>query len=515
MNYIRYFLVISLFSFVFPQGIDPVYTGSFGSVTINNQVYNQFSLRPELAFGKIGLGLDLYFYFDQDGNLYEENWNFSSTKDAYKTLVDKIYYLRWGLPYDDLYFRIGSLPSITLGNGSLVNNYSNVMDYPRVRRTGFNFKYKIQSFKLQFVHSDLKEAKEPGLIALGGTFEYIKNLDLSFNIVADPNQRKGLLDSDGDGYPDFVETGFANNPNQWHNLQDNISDLYNTDFCINAATDSDLNGIDDGCDTIIADYENQILEYSNLLGLDNKEDISGLSLGLTYTVNNNIKLYSEFSQLSGKTKNPYNIESQENLYNNFDDKLGYGFIPFGLKAEWEKVTIKLDYRQNSANYLFNYWDQNYDHNRAMIVENGNESIVVTKEDRLYLYGKSKGASFSLISNFLKVMQLEMTYQHLDGEKWDASLSDYKSDQNSTFYTKLDIDTSKINKVRIAEIFYKQSYASKPFSFNPDENTLFGYNIGVEMADNMVLILKGRKSYVFDNGDYKPVKTTQIETQIIF
>ena len=109
----------------------------------------------------------------------------------------------------------------------------------------------------------------------------------------------------------------------------------------------------------------------------------------------------------------------------------------------------------------------------------------------------------------------MTYQHLNGDKWDSSLNDYKADQNSTFYTKLDIDTSKINKVRIAEIFYKQSYASKPFSFNPDENTLFGYNIGVEMADNMILILKGRKSYVYDDGDYRPVKTTQIETQIIF
>ena len=59
--------------------------------------------------------------------MYEENWNFSSTKDAYKTLVDKIYYLRWGLPYDDIYFRIGSLQNITLGNGSLVNGYSNVM----------------------------------------------------------------------------------------------------------------------------------------------------------------------------------------------------------------------------------------------------------------------------------------------------------------------------------------------------------------------------------------------------
>ena len=36
-----------------------------------------------------------------------------------------------------------------------------------------------------------------------------------------------------------------------------------------------------------------------------------------------------------------------------------------------------------------------------------------------------------------------------------------------------------------------------------------------MADNMVLILKGRKSYVFENDGFRPVKTTQIETQVIF
>ena len=489
------------------NGIEPVYTGSFGSVTINNQVYNQFSLRPELAFGKIGLGLDLYFYFDQDGNLYEENWNFSSTKDAYKTLVDKIYYLRWGLPYDDIYFRIGSLPNITLGNGSLVNGYSNVMDYPRVRRTGFNFKYKFQNFRLQFVHSDLKELKEPGLIAIGGTFEYIKNLDFSFNVVMDPNQRKGLLDSDGDGYPDFVEPGYENNSNQWHSNQTILNWL--GDDCNETIP---LNE----CNSLINSVQDEMQDYSNLLGLDSKEEVAGLSMGLTYTLNDNIKIYSEFSQLSGNTLNPYDVTTQEELYNNYNDKLGYGFIPIGIKAEWDKVTMELDYRQNSENYLFNYWDQNYDHNRAMVITDENdESIVMTKEDKLYLYGKSKGASLSIKSNFLKVFQLEMTYQHLNGDKWDSSLNDYKADQNSTFYTKLDIDTSKINKVRIAEIFYKQSYASKPFSFNPDENTLFGYNIGVEMADNMILILKGRKSYVYDDGDYRPVKTTQIETQIIF
>ena len=37
-----------------------------------------------------------------------------------------------------------------------------------------------------------------------------------------------------------------------------------------------------------------------------------------------------------------------------------------------------------------------------------------------------------------------------------------------------------------------------------------------MADNMVFILKGRKTYIpNDLGEYNSVKTTQIETQILF
>ena len=114
----------------------------------------------------------------------------------------------------------------------------------------------------------------------------------------------------------------------------------------------------------------------------------------------------------------------------------------------------------------------------MVVQKNGSNVVVTKEDKLYLYGKSKGANLSITSNFLKIFQLEMMYQYMNGDKWDNSVNDYKSDQNSTFYTKLDIDTSIIQKVRIAEIFYQQSYSDKPFSFKPDENTLFGYNLSL-------------------------------------
>ena len=66
--------------------------GSVGTVTINGEVYNQISLRPEIPVGKLGIGLDLYLYFNDDG-MYWESWDFSSGQDAYKTMIDKIYYL--------------------------------------------------------------------------------------------------------------------------------------------------------------------------------------------------------------------------------------------------------------------------------------------------------------------------------------------------------------------------------------------------------------------------------------
>ena len=58
--------------------------------------------------------------------MYWDSWDFSGIGSAYKTLVDKIYYLRWGQPGDELFILAGALPSITLGQGILINNYSNM-----------------------------------------------------------------------------------------------------------------------------------------------------------------------------------------------------------------------------------------------------------------------------------------------------------------------------------------------------------------------------------------------------
>ena len=69
-------------------------TGSIGTVTINGDVYNQLSIRPEIPFGKLGVGLDVYLYFNDEG-MYWESWDFDNGDAAYRTIIDKIYYLRF------------------------------------------------------------------------------------------------------------------------------------------------------------------------------------------------------------------------------------------------------------------------------------------------------------------------------------------------------------------------------------------------------------------------------------
>ena len=92
MNFLKFSLLLLSFSLAQFNPDDMSVSGSFGSVTIDNEVYNQIALRPEIPIGNLGIGLDLYFYINGEGKFYKENWDFSSAKAGYRTLMDKIYY---------------------------------------------------------------------------------------------------------------------------------------------------------------------------------------------------------------------------------------------------------------------------------------------------------------------------------------------------------------------------------------------------------------------------------------
>ena len=50
-------------------------SGGAGMTWIDGKQYLTFHFNPEIAFGNVGIGLDLNLEFDQDGNLRTENFN--------------------------------------------------------------------------------------------------------------------------------------------------------------------------------------------------------------------------------------------------------------------------------------------------------------------------------------------------------------------------------------------------------------------------------------------------------
>ena len=520
-------LVISLMSVAFLQDeSDPVITGTIGSVTIDGTIYNQFALRPELSFGKVGVGLDIYLYIDEEGGLYEGNWDFSDGKSAYQTIIDKIYYIRWGRPHDPFYFRTGALPSATLGHGILVNRYSNVMEYPQVRRVGLDLKAEISDFKLEYIQSDFKRV--PGVVGVRGSVEYFPKTSIGISYVQDVNQMAGLVDSDDDNYPDY----FDHYPNDGDKNNEAI-EIYNE----NQVWWDDTYNLYLGC--FLADDDTlSIDEYLQEAGLNyntyfeddssDSDPVSGVSLDVTYKLNDKISLYSQFAQLIGETESI--------AMEGFDNSLGYGFVPLGFSATLGRLKFQAEYRQSSRNFVFNYWDQAYDLERAII----SSDTVQTKESQLYIYGAMKGFYAQFTADIYNVIDISIGYQDMTGKKLDEFLFpstcddiegileadcndtsewideyynyDYTNEANKSFIATASLNTSIIPRLRKAEAFYQQSNVENPFDFDPTPSTIHGYDIGFEISSGVLFVYKGRTSY---DADGNSMFTSQFETQILF
>ena len=91
------------------------------------------------------------------GNIHADEWDFSSSKAIKNTLIDKIYYIRYGFPGDPIYGKIGALDRVDLGYGILVSDYANTMLYPQQRKVGLNFERNSKSINIEGFVNDFKE----------------------------------------------------------------------------------------------------------------------------------------------------------------------------------------------------------------------------------------------------------------------------------------------------------------------------------------------------------------------
>ena len=478
-------------------------TGSIGTVTLNGQVYNQLSIRPEIPIGKLGVGLDIYLYFNDEG-MYWDSWDFSSGGSAYKTIIDKIYYLRWGQPGDNIYFMAGALPSVTLGQGILVNNYANIMEYPQVRQVGLNLQAKVAGFGIELIHSNFKSAT-PGILGIRGSRSILSKLSLGVSFVTDLNQLSGLPNSDGDNYPDYYDF-YPGDENKW---DDSTKARIEWDGFNNFLLDQGKDPLSDSKFMVWFEESKYYNSYNPFEAIS--DPVSGLAIDATYSLSEKMTLYSQFGLLKGEIADPEDNSKMVDL--------GWGLVPIGVRAQLGPVNLLAEYRMGSRRFVFNYWDRAYDVNRVSIINSDTGAEVATRESQLYLYGELNGFYAQAEMSVMNLFTLSSGYQNMQGEKWDEIAGGYDPDKsNSTFLSTIAINPSLIPKVGKAEAFYQQSNVLNPFDFSPTSSTIWGYNVGVEVSSGVMLMYKARTTYISDlenEGEFIPVESIQIETQFIF
>ncbi len=186
--------------------------GGLGTSWINGSPYYTFRFRPEIAFGKFGMGLDLNLEFNGDGIRTED----------FKTVSDYlaiIRYIRWGHKHDPLYIRVGALDYATLGYGNIMYLYNNSPSFD-ARTIGLSFDFDTGKFGVETVYSNLAEAGVLGVRGFVRPLKFtaasgipiISGLEIGASYATDLNNNAGILGGYTDANGSFVDTLTTDKP---------------------------------------------------------------------------------------------------------------------------------------------------------------------------------------------------------------------------------------------------------------------------------------------------------------
>ena len=469
-----------------------------GSATIDGEIYNQIALRPEFKLGNLGIGLDLVLYVDNEGNVRKDEW------DEASDFVDKFLYIRWGEKSDPFWFKVGSLEGVTLGYGGLLSGYSNMMEFPSIRRVGLNTGANFGNFGTELFFSNVKDFTRGGtLMGLRGTFTVSENLPLKLGVsyVTDMNQFSGLKYIDDDSYPDIFDD-FPDSTNLWNDTdRDGIPDPHD--------------GLDSSRWDIDADGDNIYDALDDSLSLkpmpfsieENKSVANGFTLDVGYPVvqgeSFNLVVYSELNRLSFPA-----VETEQFTR---IERGGTGITIPGLRASmFGFINLSVEYRIKNDYFLPQFFDQAYDLNRILPVYSDTGTVVFTKDMLVFADSttaiNTKGYYGSLGFDLLNIATLSTSYANMV-----ADTTKFRS-----FSAFLTVNAENIPKLSEAQIFYQRNNDENPFDFeNPTINTVLGYRVGYKVAKGVSLVWNFRQFYRDAGTGLEPVKQTTIETVFDF
>jgi hypothetical protein len=433
-----------------------------GAVTIDGQIWQQISLRPEIPLGKLGIALDLTLYFDAEGSIRKQDW------DEPADLLDKIYYVRWGHKGDPLYIKGGSLDEVTIGYGILVKGYSNAVEYPAVRRTGIEFDATVAKVQVEGLLANIRELEGPGLLALRGSYPVIGKLRAGATVAIDGNLYAGLQDADEDNVPDGLDR---------YDDRDDATQHANWNA---------LHALDPGLVESLADYPGNDWVLNNLPDYaDAEESLTSFGFDLGYELLPNLDLYFQWAQFAD---------------------YGSGMAP-GVR--WQPLywlSAGLEYRDYGDEFTGEFFDRSYDLERTLFLGDS----VYTKEERLRNAVAMSGFYADARANLFNFASVFAAYTTMS-PKDDDTVDDQQSLRASA-----GLNMAKVPKLSELSAYYQQTQVKSLFDLKTP-SALHGFRVGYEMAPGVNLVMHWRTSYVDLNGDTKikgddeTVKTFLIET----
>ena len=479
-----------------------------GSVTLDGVLFNQLALRPEINIGKIGIGLDLVVYMDNEGNMRDDEWDIENDPGL---LLDKILFIRYGKKTDPAWIKYGSIEGLTLGYGGLMNNYSNMMEFPSVRRVGVNTGFNIGPVGGELFLSNIKDMSRGGTVTgLRAAYTVSDDLPLSIgvNFITDANMFSGLKDKDEDSYPDVFDD-FPDDSTLWNDTDgDGWPDPGHGDSVLDSLVDIDADG-----DNIIDAEENDSdinLKATPFSLKDNTASTTGLSFDIGYPVLQSdaisLMIYAEYNTL----KFPAVSTSDSSFIRK--ERSGSGISVPGIRSTlFGILSLSLEYRMINGSYVPQFFDQAYDLNRVVTSTVDNQTIIRTKDMSVFQdYNDSTSSSGLFGSAGLNLFNLV---------DFSASYANMKADTTElkSFTSFLSLNTDNIPKISSAMAYYQRNNDDNPFDFeNPTENTIMGYRVGYQMGKGVSLIWDFRQFYRDDGtGNLKPIKQATIETSFNF
>jgi hypothetical protein len=409
-----------------PNGVS--LSGLVGTVTVDRDQWQRLNVRPRINVGSIRAAFDLELFMDEGGQIRDRGWDFSSRRAGLQSLLRKIHFLQYGMPEDPnrpVYFRVGALESLTLGNGLIVRDYRNTFGSPGNKRTGVDLQIRgfiWKGLKLRGFASDLVDLLDRGTPVVGGrvTTQAFVNVELGGTLVVDMDQHAAL--------PDSVKPSETN-------------------------------------------------PYA-VYGAD-------ITLPIYQASGKRVAIYGGLARNAATTSR------------------GYGLHGPGISFLSGRLSARVEGRYTHGRFEPDHFDAFYDQTRAIVEPSGR---IVTREDGVRDVAL-RGVFARLAYERVRSFSFHLSYQHLTG----SDLEDRMLWADVSVFPEM---LKAIRWVSTSEFYYeKRARASSTVDFlDPDQDTRFGYRIGLQPARKVQVIWEVEFTYEPDAaGGFKRRRTFNLQT----